>query len=342
MTGFHGEVIKEGKSFIEKGDSSHAEHDGMSGIYHADVIIPMSIAGENYAFEMQIHTVKTMENISKIDDRYERLIFFMVIASSIVMMILIWFLIKRGLIMPIQMLSEVTGRIAGGQLSSRVKIKTGSEMDDLGMSINVMADSIEEHFREQEQTYLQIIQSLAKALEAKDAYTAGHSERVTAVAVKLGRRIGLSNKDLNLLEQGAYMHDLGKIGISDKCLNKPERLEPSEYEELKTHPKKTADILAPLKKFKAFAEIATWHHERWDGTGYPDGLKRDEIPLLARIVAIADAWDAISGDRRYRKGVSFEVTLATMKKERNDGQWDPELLDQFIEMMEEELGHKKL
>jgi putative nucleotidyltransferase with HDIG domain len=163
--------------------------------------------------------------------------------------------------------------------------------------VNHLANSVQELLHEQERTYMATLSALAQALEAKDPYTAAHSGRVSRYSVKLGRRLGLDADQLSLLKKGALMHDLGKIGIHDSILNKPSALTDEEYQEMKKHPVMSAAIMRPLKRFSSFAEIAAWHHERWDGTGYPDGLQGEEIPLLARIVAIADAWDAMTGDR---------------------------------------------
>ncbi len=129
------------------------------------------------------------------------------------------------------------------------------------------------------------------------------------------------------------MHDIGKIGIPDAILNKRGPLDVEEFEIIKSHPVKTAIIMRPLKRFKEFTEIAAWHHERWDGKGYPDGLSGDNIPLLARIVSIADAWDALTGDRVYRQGMDESKALNLIENERNSGQWDPQMIDTFIKMM---------
>ena len=336
MEGFHGQVITNQESYL--GHDIDLMRDEATGelMSSTDIIVPLTIKGRNAALEVEINLDKTMENIKRLDDRYERQILIMILVSVVFMIIFLSIVIKRGLLRPMHLLSDVTGKIADGNLRSRVSMRTGSEMDRLGKSINKMADSIEELFKEQDRSYLQTIQSLAKALEERDAYTAGHSERVTEVALRLGNYISLPRAQLELLRQGAYMHDLGKIGISDAILNKEGSLEEDEYGTIKSHPEKTAAIMAPLKRFKAFAEIAAWHHEKWDGTGYPHGLKGEEIPLLARIVAIADAWDAMTSDRRYRKGKSHEEVLSIMEREKESGQWDPELMGKFIEMMKKE------
>lgn len=183
-----------------------------------------------------------------------------------------------------------------------------------------------------------ILFALAKALEARDDNTSAHSLNVTKYSMLLGQRLGLDEEQLRALGQGAMLHDLGKIGLPDDILKKPGELDDGELERIKEHPKLTSDILAPLEKSNHFSDIARSHHERWDGNGYPDGLNGEDIPLLARIVAIADTWDAMTSDRIYRQGMSEEVALAILEREKHLGQWDPYLIDEFIKLIRQEHG----
>ena len=183
-----------------------------------------------------------------------------------------------------------------------------------------------------------ILFALAKALEARDDNTSAHSLNVTRYSMLLGQHLGLDEEQLRALGQGAMLHDLGKIGIPDNILKKPGALDDVELERIREHPKLTSDILAPLEKSNHFSEIARSHHERWDGNGYPDGLNGEDIPLLARIVAIADTWDAMTSDRTYRQGMSEEIALATLEREKYYGQWDPCLIVEFIKLMRQENG----
>jgi HD-GYP domain-containing protein (c-di-GMP phosphodiesterase class II) len=199
-----------------------------------------------------------------------------------------------------------------------------------------MADSIEHLLQEQETAYRNMVTTLTRALEKKDSYTAAHSGRVTRYSLKLGERIGLDKETLKKLRFGAVTHDLGKIGIADNILNKPAPLDDNEYEIMKQHPSFSKSIMKPLGRFREYAEIAGSHHEHWNGNGYPDGLKGEEIPLLARIVAIADAWDAMTGDRVYRKGMPVEKAIAILDAEKDDGQFDPQLIRAFIELIRQE------
>lgn len=322
------------------GEEVEYAEDAASGrlIPKADIIIPLHVDGEVVAgIEVEINLEETVAMIKQFDDHYEGDLLLIVGVSSLLTLMLFWWGIHHLLIRPVQSLCRVTQGIGAGELGMRERRLGYDELGELGRSINEMADSIERLFSEQEEAYWQMLQSLAKALEARDRNTSSHSARVARYSVQIGRRLGLPDNELLLLKQGALMHDLGKIGIDDKILNKPEALTDAEFEEMQRHPELTASIMRPLKRFKQFADIAAWHHERWDGNGYPDGLKGEEIPLLARIVAIADTWDAMTGDRIYRKGMEKERAITIFERERDDGQWDPRLVDLFVEMVRGDL-----
>jgi putative nucleotidyltransferase with HDIG domain len=183
-----------------------------------------------------------------------------------------------------------------------------------------------------------ILFALAKALEARDDNTSTHSLNVTRYSMLLGQRLGLDEDQLRALGQGAMLHDLGKIGIPDNILKKPGELDDVELERIREHPKLTSEILAPLETSNHFSDIARSHHERWDGKGYPDGLNGEDIPLLARIVAIADSWDAMTSNRVYREGMSEYKALSILEREKNLGQWDPYLINEFIQLIRHENG----
>jgi putative nucleotidyltransferase with HDIG domain len=183
-----------------------------------------------------------------------------------------------------------------------------------------------------------ILFALAKALEARDDNTSSHSLNVTRYSMLLGEHLGLDEEELRVLSQGALMHDLGKIGIPDNILKKPGGLDESEFEIIKQHPMMTSEILDTLETSDHFAAIARSHHERWDGTGYPDGLNGEDIPLLARIVAIADAWDAMTSNRVYRDAMNEDIVLDIFEREQDSGQWDPYLVGKFIKLIRQGKG----
>lgn len=178
--------------------------------------------------------------------------------------------------------------------------------------------------------------SLAKAIEAKDPYTEGHGGRVAEYATALGRKAGLTASDLQTLYKGGFLHDVGKIGIKDAVLFKEGALTEAEYAHMKAHPEIGARLLQALPSSDPLIPMIRHHHERWDGRGYPDGLYRDEPSLLARIVSIADAFDAMTSTRCYRPAMPVSQSLEILREYRGT-QWDPELIDLFVEMAEQRL-----
>jgi len=174
------------------------------------------------------------------------------------------------------------------------------EVDSLTAAFNTMMQSVSAAEAETRNAYVGAIRALALALDARDPYTAGHSERVSAVSVAIGRQMKLSDDDLDTLRLGALLHDIGKIGISDAVLRKPGALTPEEFAVIETHPSVGARILRSVHFLAPHLPIVELHHERPDGQGYPHRLRGDEIPLLARIVHVADAFDAITSARAYR------------------------------------------
>jgi putative two-component system response regulator len=179
-----------------------------------------------------------------------------------------------------------------------------------------------------------VIVALARTIDARDPYTAGHSERVSIYAAALGRQIGLPEPELTALRQGCLFHDLGKIAIRDEVLLKPGPLTPAEYEEMKRHAVLGRDLLLPMKTLARSLPVVYHHHERCDGSGYPDGLAGESIPLIARAAAIADVFDGMTSDRPYRDGLMGRDALDELEKEARAGLWDRALVDEFRGVME--------
>ena len=177
-----------------------------------------------------------------------------------------------------------------------------------------------------------ILKSLVNALEAKDLYTGKHSERVTRYATEVARILGCSAAQLESVQTVGYLHDIGKIGVGDSILNKPGPLTTDEYEIVKKHPVIGESIVSELGLSPEERSIIRHHHERWDGAGYPDGLTGEDIPLLARIVSVADAFDAMTSKRAYRNAMSHFESITELLKNR-DKQFDPSALDAFLEIV---------
>ena len=165
---------------------------------------------------------------------------------------------------------------------------------------------------------------MAEAVEAKDTYTKGHSQRVAEYSKAIAQKMGYTKKQLQEVYFIALMHDIGKIGVPDAVINKTDRLTDEEFAEIKKHPVKGYDILKQINELPGISEGARWHHERWDGRGYPDGLKETNIPEIARIIAVADAYDAMTSNRSYRKALPQDVVRRQI--EENAGtQFDPDM-----------------
>jgi len=175
-----------------------------------------------------------------------------------------------------------------------------------------------------------VILSLALTVEARDAYTEGHCQRLAAYATALGRSIGLSEVELAALHRGAYLHDVGKIGIPDAILLKPSRLTDAEYAVVKQHPIIGERLCGDLRSLRLVRDIVRSHHERRDGSGYPMGLRGDEVPLLAEIVAIADSFDAMTTNRPYRAALSDEAAFAELRGDVSRGAFQHDLVERFL------------
>lgn len=178
-----------------------------------------------------------------------------------------------------------------------------------------------------------ILFSLAQALEAKDNYTRGHSERVARYSKALAKAIGLSEPEQEHIRRGGLLHDIGKIGVSESILHKAGPLTPEEMEHIRTHPKKGYEICLPLKSLSASLSVIKSHHERFDGCGHPDHLECEKIPLMARITAIADTFDAMTTNRPYRKAMPFQEAIMILDQEKESGQWDSRLITEFVQLV---------
>jgi len=189
--------------------------------------------------------------------------------------------------------------------------------------------------------YIDTVKSLSQAVEAKDPYTNGHSRRVGEYACKLAERLGLSPKKVENLKIAAILHDIGKIGIDESILNKPGRLTEEEFEKIKQHPEIGVKIIKDIDFLKDASEIILSHHERYDGTGYPEGRKHKDIILEAQILSIADVFDALTSERPYRNAMTVEEALDIIEKGKGI-QFDSKLADAFIKMVKDDKEMKKV
>jgi HD-GYP domain-containing protein (c-di-GMP phosphodiesterase class II) len=188
---------------------------------------------------------------------------------------------------------------------------------------------------EVERLFLDVMRAIAAIIDAKDGYTHRHSERVAQIAVRLAHELGLTTDNRAIVELSALLHDLGKIGVPDAILNKPGKLTDEEFEEMKRHPAHGAAILEHIQseKVKQLLPGVKYHHERWDGQGYPEGLKGEDIPLLGRILAVADFLDALSSERTYRAAASVE-DVVEMVRTMSGTAFDPMVVEALLTLYE--------
>jgi putative two-component system response regulator len=178
-----------------------------------------------------------------------------------------------------------------------------------------------------------VVFALARAVEAKSPYTHGHSERVTRYALALTRALNLPDGQKELLRKGGRLHDIGKICVPDAVLNKPGALTPEEFEVIKQHPDQGAHIVGPLLTLRDAVPLIRWHHERMDGKGYPDGLHGNEIPLLVRVLSVADVFDSLSSDRPYRRAMPLDACFQLLRNDAASGGLDPDLVASFCDLI---------
>ena len=238
---------------------------------------------------------------------------------------------------PLAALVDGARRLARGEFGATVTVQSRSEIGELAGTFNRMAEEIRNHIQrldaaleENQLLFLGTIRALAAAIDEKDPYTRGHSERVNRYAVAIAKRMGLSNPDVRDVMIGALLHDVGKIGIEDAILRKPSALTNEEFQIMKRHPEKGSHIMASIPQMNRIIGGIRNHHERWGGGGYPDDLKGEQIPLIARIVQVADAFDAITTDRPYQRAMRFEAAVARIR-ELTGIVFDPKVVDAFQE-----------
>ena len=211
-------------------------------------------------------------------------------------------------------------------------IESGIKSVEQMREIKKINTKLENTYEKLEKAYMESIQTIRYTVEAKDTYTRGHSDRVSEYSVLIGEKLGMSKEDIRRLQIGGLFHDVGKIGVPDNILQKNDKLTDDEYSEIKNHPTIGAQILSTASIFQDIIPIVKYHHERYDGQGYPCRLKGKDIPYLARITAVADAFDAMTSKRVYRDSLSIDVVISEIEKNKGT-QFDPEIADVFLDIL---------
>ena len=258
-----------------------------------------------------------------------------------VLTIVIGFFFAKKLTQPVQELALGAHRIASGDFSQRIKVRSRTELGHLGDSFNLMTDQLEHYIKdlqrsadENRELFLGTVKSLAAAIDGKDPYTRGHSERVSRISVAIAQRMGIPDDECEKIRISALLHDVGKISIDDSILKKPAALTDDEYTIMKTHPQKGYKIMSQIAAMKDFLPGMYMHHEMVNGQGYPQGLKGDEIPLMGKIVAVADTFDAMTTDRPYQQAMKFEDAVKRIQSFEGT-RYDSSVILAFVQACEE-------
>lgn len=255
---------------------------------------------------------------------------------------LVGFLFAQWITRPIQVLAQHALDIGRKQnFDKKIELKASNEIQQLADTFNFMTDEIKQNIiglqnaaSENKELFMSAIRMLAAAIDAKDPYTRGHSERVKDYSLVIARQLSFGAAELERVEIAALLHDVGKIGIDDRILRKPTNLTPEEFEVMKTHPDKGASILAQIAQLSDIIPGTRAHHENYDGSGYPGRLKGEEIPLLGRIITIADTFDAMTTDRPYQKAFTLEFALNRIRAMAGI-KYDPKIVEAFSHACEE-------
>jgi putative nucleotidyltransferase with HDIG domain len=270
------------------------------------------------------------------DTNQLRIILAALFLAGVLLTLVIGIWLARLITRPVHQLVEATRLVSAGDLEHQTAVSSRDEIGELAESFNQMTRSLKDKsaslkvtMLQLQDTYLMTIEALAAAVEARDPYTHGHTRRVEDYAVIMAKTLGCSDEELGAIRRASVLHDIGKIGIEDGILRKQGRLEPDEELRMQRHPVIGVDMLQGIDFLEPVLPLVRHHHERWDGNGYPDQLRADEIPLGARILAVADAVDAMTSDRSYRPARTFEHAKTEILK-GSGTHFDPEVVTAFI------------
>jgi len=303
----------------------------------------LHLAGANYvSLPMQNvafgngYELRSLQNVDSASAPVQHILhrlFLFAGTCTLLFALILSFFASRTVVHPITLLISHLRRSESTGLLAEFNEQTGGipEFRDLSASFNRAALAIRDARESLHRAYVEFVGSLANALDARDPYTAGHSRRVSALSCATAAEMGLPEEDIEQLRVGALLHDIGKIGVADTILSKVGRLTPEEMASIKLHPEIGRRILEGVNGFSPYLPAVELHHENWDGSGYPRGQQGEEIPIVARIIHVVDAYDAMTTDRPYRSGMSHHRALSILQ-ECAGTQFDPEVVAAFIKV----------
>ena len=258
-----------------------------------------------------------------------RLLMMALFGATALMTLVFGTMLARRITRPVEQLVASTVAVAKGDLTHRAPIASNDEIATLAESFNAMAASLEQKTRQLEESYFSSMESLARAIDARDPSTFGHSRRVADISLEIGRAMGLRPDELDTLRRAALLHDMGKIGVEDRVLRKTGPLSDEEWDEMKEHPRIGYRVLSGLSFLRPSLDGVLHHHERWDGGGYPDGLKAGAISAYVRVLTLADVLDAMTSERPYHSALPFENAVDEVRR-LSGAQFDPEVVEAFL------------
>ena len=316
-------------TYAKKAVSSEQELFTLDKIQYVSTYVPISI--NNWKLVALTQT-NLNEELNSIRDRILTIVLLTILLGIIMSLIL-----SRNLLKPLRSLILTTEKVSDGDFKVRSTITSNDEFSVLSMSFNSMLDDIENLIAQRDENYIKTVTVLANAIEASDEYTRGHCDRVGDIALQIADKLNLTSKQKNDLRFACILHDVGKIGISDRILNKPGPLTDAEYEIIKKHPEIGFEIIKEIDFLEEPANIMLEHHERIDGRGYPQGLKDEDIRIEAKILAVADTYDSISSARVYRDRIFTKDEIREELLKSIGTQLDEEVVIALLEILEDDM-----
>ena len=316
-------------TYAKKAVSGEQELFTLDKIQYVSTYVPISI--NNWKLVALTQT-NLNEELNSIRDRILTIVLLTILLGIIMSLIL-----SRNLLKPLRSLILTTEKVSDGDFKVRSTITSNDEFSVLSMSFNSMLDDIENLLAQRDENYIKTVTVLANAIEASDEYTRGHCDRVGDIALQIADKLNLTSKQKNDLRFACILHDVGKIGISDRILNKPDSLTDAEYEIIKKHPEIGFEIIKEIDFLEEPANIMLEHHERIDGRGYPQGLKDEDIRIEAKILAVADTYDSISSARVYRDRIFTKDEIREELLKSIGTQLDEEVVIALLEILEDDM-----
>lgn len=313
----------------KKRDLSSQRDINVANIPFAEILGSWEVRGNQ---ELGVIGVALSQNAVVQTSTSSRWRIFLLVASANFLVILVGINLSNTITRPLLQLVQASVKVSKGDLDVQVNPGTNDEISILTESFNTMVASLSQSQKDLLKAYDSTLEGWAKALELRDKETEGHSARVTKLTISLAQEMGIQGEDLLNIRRGALLHDIGKMGVPDAILHKKGSLNEEERRIIQEHPQNAYNMLKQIDYLQAALAIPYGHHEKWDGTGYPQGLKGVEIPVSARMFAVVDVFDALISDRPYRKAMPREEVIEYLKKQSGH-HFDPKVVDVFIQML---------